>query len=59
MQAVGNDYFYQGNKAVRSRCGWLDCPMIRYALSVNGCSCICITKLNVLDYFKEIKVGVR
>lgn len=38
------------------RCGWLDLVVLRYAVRVNGLTEICLTKLDVLDGLKEIKV---
>jgi len=38
------------------RCGWLDVPVIRKAAVVNGLTHLAITKLDVLDTFKEIKI---
>ncbi len=38
------------------RCGWLDLVLLRYAIRINGITEICLTKLDVLDGLKEIKV---
>jgi adenylosuccinate synthase len=38
------------------RCGWLDAVSLRYSIRVNGIQQIAITKLDVLDDFKEIKI---
>ncbi|MDR2581179.1 MAG: adenylosuccinate synthase [Fibromonadaceae bacterium] len=38
------------------RCGWFDAPVARKAAAVNGLTHLAITKLDVLDTFKEIKV---
>ncbi len=38
------------------RCGWLDLVALRYAIRVNGLTSICLTKLDVLDGLKTIKV---
>lgn len=38
------------------RCGWLDLVVLRYAIRINGLTEICLTKLDVLDGFKSIKV---
>ncbi|MCM8757877.1 MAG: adenylosuccinate synthase [Candidatus Omnitrophica bacterium] len=40
------------------RCGWLDIFMIKEAVSLNGASEIAITKLDVLDGIKKIKICV-
>ncbi|MGO9426814.1 MAG: adenylosuccinate synthase, partial [Steroidobacteraceae bacterium] len=38
------------------RCGWFDAVMVRQAVKVAGIDGIALTKLDVLDGFKEIKV---
>ncbi len=38
------------------RCGWFDAELIRFAAQLNGFTDIAITKLDVLDSFKEIKI---
>lgn len=38
------------------RCGWLDLFALKYSVMINGISSIALTKLDVLDTFKEIKV---
>uniref|UniRef100_A0A182T1X5 Adenylosuccinate synthetase n=1 Tax=Anopheles maculatus TaxID=74869 RepID=A0A182T1X5_9DIPT len=40
------------------RCGWLDLALLRYTSMVNGYTAICLTKLDILDTLKEIKVAV-
>lgn len=40
------------------RCGWLDLALLRYTGMVNGYTSICLTKLDILDTLKEIKVAV-
>ena len=40
------------------RCGWLDLPLLRYTNMINGFSSWNLTKLDILDTFKEIKVAV-
>jgi adenylosuccinate synthase len=40
------------------RCGWLDLPLLRYAVSINGISWLVVTKLDVLDEFAEIPICV-
>ncbi len=41
------------------RCGWFDATVVRYSARVNGLSHLAVTKLDVLDTFPEIAVGVR
>jgi len=38
------------------RCGWLDAVALRRMVKLNGVSGLCVTKLDVLDGFDEIKV---
>jgi adenylosuccinate synthase len=40
------------------RCGWFDAPVVRYAARVNGLTGLAVTKLDVLDGFETIPVGV-
>jgi adenylosuccinate synthase len=40
------------------RCGWFDATVVRYSARVNGLSHLAVTKLDVLDTFAEIPVGV-
>jgi adenylosuccinate synthase len=61
LQSLGHEY---GTTTGRTRrCGWLDIPMIKWALMVNGapigCARVCMTKLDVLDTFPEIKIATK
>lgn len=38
------------------RCGWLDLELLRFACQVNGFTDLAITKLDILDRFKTIKI---
>ncbi len=40
------------------RCGWLDLVILRRSIMLNGISGLCITKIDVLDGFEEIKVCI-
>ncbi len=40
------------------RCGWFDATVVRYAARVNGLTALAVTKLDVLDDFEQIPVGV-
>ncbi len=40
------------------RCGWFDAVLVRYSCLVNGLNEIAVTKLDVLDELKEIKICV-
>jgi adenylosuccinate synthase len=41
------------------RCGWLDGVMLRRAVQVNGADQIALTKLDVLDGLKELRIAVE
>lgn len=54
LRASGNEF---GTTTGRPRrCGWFDAELIRFAAKINGYTEIAITKLDVLDEFKEIKI---
>ena len=38
------------------RCGWLDLPALKYVFDMNGYTSIALTKLDILNNFKTIKV---
>ncbi len=40
------------------RCGWFDATVVRYSVRVNGLTGLAVTKLDVLDAFDEIPIGV-
>ncbi|MBI2718183.1 MAG: adenylosuccinate synthase [Rhizobiales bacterium] len=42
----------------KRRCGWFDAVLVRQAIKTGGIHGIALTKLDVLDGLKEIKVGV-
>jgi adenylosuccinate synthase len=39
------------------RCGWFDAAMVRRAVQLNGAAGLALTKLDVLDGLKELKIG--
>lgn len=41
------------------RCGWLDIPLLRYAVRVNGINGIALTRLDVLNEVPHIKVCTK
>lgn len=54
LRKIGNEY---GTVSKRPRrCGWLDLPLLKYAIKMNGVKEIALTKLDVLSHFNEIKV---
>jgi adenylosuccinate synthase len=42
----------------KRRCGWFDATLVRQTLKIAGIDGIALTKLDVLDGFEELKVGV-
>jgi adenylosuccinate synthase len=40
------------------RCGWLDLAAIRHAVALNGCTSLCLTKLDVLGGIGPIRVAI-
>jgi adenylosuccinate synthase len=40
----------------KRRCGWLDLPALKRSIIINGVTGLCITKLDVLDGLKELKL---
>lgn len=42
----------------KRRCGWLDLVLLQYTGMVNGYTATCLTKLDILDVFDELKVAV-
>jgi len=40
------------------RCGWFDAIAVRHAIRINSISGLCLTKLDVLDGLKELKICV-
>ncbi len=56
IRDVGHEY---GTTTGRPRrCGWLDLPIVRYAVRVNGLDEIALTKLDVLTGLDRLKVAV-
>lgn len=40
------------------RCGWIDLPQLRYTILLNGVTDLCMTKIDVLNDFPELKAAV-
>ncbi len=40
----------------KRRCGWFDAELVRFAAEINGFTEIAVTKLDILDNFKKIKL---
>jgi adenylosuccinate synthase len=56
LQNVGREWGTTTGR--KRRCGWLDVVVLKYSHRINGYTSINITKLDVLDGFDEIKIGV-
>ncbi len=41
------------------RCGWLDLPILRYAIETSGCDEMIMTKADILSGLEKVKVGIR
>jgi len=47
---------YGTNTGRPRRCGWFDAALVRQSTRVSGITALALTKLDVLDSFKEIKI---
>ncbi|KAI9090061.1 Adenylosuccinate synthetase [Phlyctochytrium arcticum] len=56
LQEVGAEFGTTTGR--KRRCGWLDVVVMRYSHMINDYTSINLTKLDVLDQLKEIKIGV-
>ena len=54
LQSIGKEFGATTGRP--RRCGWFDAPLANYSIMINGFNEITITKLDILDEFKEIKV---
>ena len=53
---IGNEF---GTVTGRQRrCGWFDAILLRHSINVSGIDGIALTKLDVLDSFKEVKICI-
>ena len=56
LQRVGHEFGVTTGR--KRRCGWLDLVMLKYSYMINHFTSIAITKLDILDNFEEIKIGI-
>jgi adenylosuccinate synthase len=56
LQSAGREFGVTTGR--RRRCGWLDLVLARYSAAINHYTALNLTKLDILDDFDEIKVGV-
>ena len=54
IRAKGNEFGATTGRP--RRCGWFDAVVARYAVRVNGCDAIAVTKLDVLDEMEQIEI---
>ncbi|XP_054759109.2 adenylosuccinate synthetase isozyme 2-like [Lytechinus pictus] len=57
LQSTGQEFGVTTKR--RRRCGWLDVVLLKYVHMINGFSALAMTKLDILDIFDEIKIGVK
>ena len=58
---IGNHFVEKGQgfgtvTSKEGRCGWFDSVLVKQSIAINGITNIVLTKLDVLDDLKEIKV---
>src|SRR3989338_745488 len=54
LRVAGNEF---GTTTGRPRrCGWFDAEVLRFVKEVNGLTSLAITKIDILDSFKTIKI---
>ena len=56
IRTIGKEYGATTGRP--RRCGWFDAAAVRYAHMLNGFTRLCLTNLDVLDSFEEIKICV-
>lgn len=56
LQKIGREFGVTTGR--KRRCGWFDVMVANYSNLVNGFTSIALTKLDVLDTFQEIMIGV-
>ncbi|KAI5950798.1 ADE12 [Candida jiufengensis] len=56
LQDVGAEFGVTTGR--KRRCGWLDLVVLKHSTLINGYTSLNITKLDVLDGFKNIEVGI-
>lgn len=57
LQEVGREFGVTTGR--RRRCGWLDLVVMKHSTLINGYDALNLTKLDILDDLKEIKVAVK
>ncbi len=54
LRQLGNEFGATTGRP--RRCGWFDAELIRFAAKINGFTDLAITKMDILDSYKEIKI---
>jgi len=54
LTEIGGEYGATTGR--KRRCGWFDAELVRFAAEINGFTEIALTKLDILDHFKQIKI---
>lgn len=57
LQEVGREYGTTTGR--RRRCGWLDLVVMKHSCLINGYDSLNLTKLDILDDLKDIKIAVK
>ena len=57
LQNIGHEYGTTTGR--KRRCGWLDLVLLRYSHMINDYTALCLTKLDVLTGFEELKIAVE
>lgn len=56
LQNIGKEFGVTTGR--KRRCGWFDAVVAKYSNMINGYTGIALLKLDILDTFEEIKIGV-
>uniref|UniRef100_A0A914XHB1 Adenylosuccinate synthetase n=1 Tax=Plectus sambesii TaxID=2011161 RepID=A0A914XHB1_9BILA len=56
LQSIGKEVGVTTGR--RRRCGWLDLVLLRRSQMINGFTGFALTKLDIMDTFPEVKIGV-
>ena len=57
LQSIGREFGVTTGR--RRRCGWFDAVVARYSHMINSFTGVAVLKLDVLDSFEEIKIGIK
>jgi adenylosuccinate synthase len=56
LRKIGREYGVTTGRP--RRCGWLDLVLLKYTNDINGYTSLALTKIDIMDTFKEIKIAV-